>query len=225
MTLQYRPSNICLSDDKISTPQSAASVLQRLIGDEVSEVFIVMLLNTRHRVVSYHVVARGSIDGALYRQIKTEVSRLCTDARIRPVLVVDEAHHLRADVLEDLRLLTNYQMDAENRLCLLLLGQTELRRRLTMAVHEALAQRVVVRYHLTPLTRDELPAYLTHRLQLAGATVPLFDATAEQALYQATSGLPRKINLLAHHTLMAATLAKAKVATADHLQAALPEVA
>jgi general secretion pathway protein A len=162
---------------------------------------------------------------ALYRQIKTEVSRLCTDARIRPVLVIDEAHHLRADVLEDLRLLTNYQMDAENRLCLLLLGQTELRRRLTMAVHEALAQRVVVRYHLTALTREELQPYLAHRLRLAGAELPLFDATAEEALYQASSGMPRKINLLAHHTLMAAALARAKIATADHLQAALPEVA
>jgi general secretion pathway protein A len=62
---------------------------------------------------------------ALYRQIKSEVSRLCADARTRPILVVDEAHHLRPDVLEDLRLLTNYQMDAEPRLCLLLLGQTE----------------------------------------------------------------------------------------------------
>src|SRR2546428_11369963 len=77
---------------------------------------------------------------ALYRQIKTEVSRLCTDARVRPILVVDEAHHLRPDVLEDLRLLTNYQMDAENRLCLVLLGQPELRLRLTMAVHEALGR-------------------------------------------------------------------------------------
>ena len=84
---------------------------------------------------------------ALYRQIKSEVSRLCGDARTRPILVVDEAHHLRPDVLEDLRLLTNYQMDAEPRLCLLLLGQTELRRRLTMAVHEALAQRIVVLSH------------------------------------------------------------------------------
>jgi hypothetical protein len=51
------------------------------------------------------------------------------------------------------------------------------------------------------------------------------DATAEEALYQATGGLPRKINLLAHHTLMAAALARAKRATADHVQAALPEVA
>lgn len=162
---------------------------------------------------------------ALYRQIKREVSRLCGDTRTRPVLVVDEAHHLRPDVLEDLRLLTNYQMDAEPRLCLLLLGQTELRRRLTMAVHEALAQRIVVRYHMAALTREELSGYLTHRLHLATAETPLFDPSAEEAIYQATGGLPRKINLLAHHTLMAAALARAKLATADHVQAALPELA
>src|SRR6266849_6033096 len=148
-----------------------------------------------------------------------------TDARIRPTLVVDEAHHLRPDVLEDLRLLTNYQMDAENRLCLVLLGHPELRRRLTMAVHDALAQRIVVRHHMAALTRDELTGYLAHRLRLAGAELPLFDPAAEEALFQATSGLPRKINLLAHHTLIAAALARAKLATADHVQAALPAVA
>jgi type II secretory pathway predicted ATPase ExeA len=64
---------------------------------------------------------------ALFRQIRGEVTRLVSEARCRPVLVIDEAHHLRPDVLEDLRLLTNYKMDAENTLCLLLLGQTELR--------------------------------------------------------------------------------------------------
>jgi type II secretory pathway predicted ATPase ExeA len=162
---------------------------------------------------------------ALYRQIKSEVSRLSSDARCRPILVVDEAHHLRPDVLEDLRLLTNYQMDAENRLCLLLIGHPELRRRLTMAVHEALAQRIVLRHHMAALTREELSAYLAHRLRLAGAEHPLFEPAAEEALFQATSGLPRKINLLAHHTLIAAALARAKLATADHVQAALPEVA
>jgi type II secretory pathway predicted ATPase ExeA len=162
---------------------------------------------------------------ALHRQIKCEVSRLCTDARVRPILVVDEAHHLRAEVLEDLRLLTNYQMDAENRLCLLFLGQPELRRRLSMAVHEALAQRIIMRMHLTALAREELSPYLTHRLRLVGATQPLFEPAAEEALYQATSGLPRKINLLAHHTLMAAALSRARIATPDHVQAALPEVA
>jgi general secretion pathway protein A len=161
---------------------------------------------------------------SLFRQIRSEITRMVSEARCRPVLVVDEAHHLRPEVLEDLRLLTNYNMDAENRLCLLLLGQTEIRRRLTMAVHEALAQRIVVRYHLPALSRDEVPAYLSHRLRLAGTELQIFEPPAHEAIFQATGGIPRRVNLLAHHALLAAALARAKAVSADHVQAALPEV-
>ena len=83
------------------------------------------------------------------------------EAKQLPILVIDEAQHLRNDVLEDLRLLTNFAMDSENRLCLLLVGLTELRRRLAMAVHESLSQRLIVRHHLNGLDRDELDHYLT----------------------------------------------------------------
>jgi type II secretory pathway predicted ATPase ExeA len=162
---------------------------------------------------------------ALHRQIRGEVSRLCLETRCRPVLVVDEAHHLRPDVLEDLRLLTNYNMDAENRLCLLLIGQAELRRRLSMAAHEALAQRIVVRYHMAALSRDEIPAYLTHRLRMAGTQMALFEPAAEEAIFQASSGLPRRVNSFAHHSLLAAALARAKAVSAEHVQLAIPEVA
>jgi general secretion pathway protein A len=162
---------------------------------------------------------------SLFRQIKGEVSRLIAENRCRPVLVIDEAHLLRADVLEDLRLLTNYKMDAENRLCLILLGQSELRRRLGMAVHEALSQRIVVRYHLPALCREEISDYLAHRLRLAGTELALFEPAALEALFQATGGLPRKLNLLAHHTLLAAAISRARSVSADHVQAALPEVA
>ena len=72
---------------------------------------------------------------------------------------------------------------------------------------------------MAALTREELSAYLAHRLRLAGAEHTLFEPTAEEALFQATSGLPRKINLLAHHTLIAAALARAKLASADHATA------
>ncbi len=161
---------------------------------------------------------------ALYRQIRNEVTRLCTEARTRAILILDEAHGLRSDVLEEMRLLTNYAMDAQNRLCLLFCGQSELRRRVGMVVHEALSQRIVVRYHLPPLGRDEVPTYLTHLLRRAGTELPLFEPAAVEALFQATKGLPRKLNLLAHHTLIAVALAKAKTATADHVQAALAEV-
>ncbi|MFM2418042.1 MAG: hypothetical protein RL385_2765 [Pseudomonadota bacterium] len=68
-----------------------------------------------------------------FKQIRAEVSRLCAENRLRPVLVVDEAHHLRTELLEDLRLLTNYAMDSENRLTVVLVGHPELRRRMGMA--------------------------------------------------------------------------------------------
>lgn len=161
---------------------------------------------------------------ALYRSIRCEVTRLCLEAKQRPVLIVDEAQHLRTDVLEDLRLLTNYEMDSQNRLCLVLVGQGELRRRLSMAVLEALSQRIVVRHHLGGLTREELALYLSHLLRLAGTELPLFEPAALEAIAQATNGLPRKVNLLAHHALTAAALAKAKVVSAEHVQSALPEV-
>lgn len=161
---------------------------------------------------------------AAFRVIRAEITRLTLEAKQRPVLIVDEAHHLRNDVLEDLRLLTNYEMDSQNRLCLLLVGLTELRRRLSMAVHESLAQRIVVRHHLAGLTRDELPQYLVHRLHLAGCELPLFEPAAVEALFQATHGQPRKVNRLAHYALSAAAIAKAKTVSIEHVQAALDEV-
>jgi type II secretory pathway predicted ATPase ExeA len=161
---------------------------------------------------------------ALFRQIRTEVTRLMTETRCRPVLMLDEAHHLRSDVLEDLRLLTNFAMDSENRLTLLFVGHPELRRRVTMAAHEALNQRIVVRAHVVGLTRDELELYIAHLLRRAGTELPLFEPAALEAIFQATSGLPRRVNQLCHFTLLAAAMAKAKLATADHVGAALPEI-
>ncbi len=160
-----------------------------------------------------------------FRVIRAEITRLTLEAKQRPVLIVDEAHHLRNEVLEDLRLLTNYEMDSQNRLCVLLVGLTELRRRLGMAVHESLAQRVVVRYHLAGLAREELSEYLSHRLRLAGCELPLFEPPAVEALFQATQGMPRKVNRLAHYALTSAALQKAKTVATEHVQAALEEIA
>jgi type II secretory pathway predicted ATPase ExeA len=175
--------------------------------------------------VIYTPLSTGNVmDLYKFRSIRTEITRLCQEAKTRPVIVIDEAHHLRSDVLEDLRL-TNYAMDSDNRMCLLLIGQAELRRRLRMAVHEAFNQRVVVRHHHVGLTVDEVGPYLAHLLRLAGTELPLFEPPAQEAIFQATGGRPRMINLLAHHALSAAALARAKSVTDDHIAAALPEVA
>ncbi len=158
------------------------------------------------------------------RAIHTKVCRRNVECRIHPMLFVDEAQDLRNDVLEDLRLLTNYAMDSEPRLCLLLVGPTELRRRLGMAVHELLARRNVVRFHLGGLARDELHECVGHRLRLAGTSVPLFEPGALEALYQATQGLPRMVKREAHQALSAAALAKARQITAGHVQCAVEDV-
>jgi type II secretory pathway predicted ATPase ExeA len=162
---------------------------------------------------------------ALFKQIRAEVSRLCAENRLRPVLIVDEAHHLRTELLEDLRLLTNYAMDSENRLTVVLVGHPELRRRMGMAALDALAQRIVVRANVRGIARDEMGAYLAHRLRLAGCELPLFEPPTIEAIFQASSGLPRKANNLAHHSLFAAAIAKAKTVTTEHVAAALQEIA
>src|SRR5260370_2185284 len=94
---------------------------------------------------------------ALYRQIKNEVTRLATETRIRPVLILDEAQWLRSDVLEEMRLLTNYAMDSETRLCLLFCGQTELPRPVAMPLHAPLSHPPRAPHHLPPLSPTHTP--------------------------------------------------------------------
>ena len=116
-------------------------------------------------------------------------------------------------------------MDSENRLCVVLVGHPGLRRRLNMAALDALAQRVVVRAHVRGIAREELAPYLEHRLRLAGCELPLFEPPTVEAIFQAGNALPRRVNLLAHHALFAAAIARAKSITTEHIQAALQEVA
>jgi general secretion pathway protein A len=94
-----------------------------------------------------------------------------------------------------------------------------------MAALDALAQRIVVRAHMRGLTRAETAAYFEHQLGHAGCKHPIFESSAIEAIYQATSGLPRRTNLLAHHALLAAAIAKANNVSAEHVQAALNELA
>ena len=159
-----------------------------------------------------------------YRAIRAEISRLVRETRQLPVLILDEAHHLRHAVLQDLRLLTNFQMDSDPRLCLLLVGLTALRRRVAMAIHASLQQRIIVRQHVNALERDELEPYLAHRLQLAACDLPLFEPPALEALFQASRGVPRQINRLAHYSLTAAAAAEARTVSSQHLELACQEI-
>jgi type II secretory pathway predicted ATPase ExeA len=148
--------------------------------------------------------------GDLVRQISQTIVRLNQSKKQHPLLICDEAQLLGHPALEQLPLLLNFDMDSSRYLTLLLVGQPLLRRTLALQMHEPLRQRIAVQYHLEGLSREEMDAYLTHQLKAAGVTQPLFDDTARQALYQATKGVPRKINKLA---LMALRLAASRQAS------------
>jgi general secretion pathway protein A len=115
------------------------------------------------------------------------------------VLVVDEAQLLGRPQLEELRLLTNLETAEEKLLRLILIGQPELARR--AARFPELAQRIVMRYHVRPLSFDETGRYIQHRLRVAGAARPLFTEAAVAEAYRHTGGVPRLVNLLAAHAL------------------------
>ena len=161
--------------------------------------------------------------GDLVRQIADAVIRLNQSKKQHPILILDEAHLLPHAALEQLPLLLNFDMDSSRLLTLLLVGQPLLRRTLSLQMHEALRQRIGVHYHLEGLTRDELDAYLAQQLKAAGVTEPLFDDTARQGLYQATKGIPRKVNKLAMTALRLAAARKVQIVDAALLLDATAE--
>ena len=121
------------------------------------------------------------------------------------VLIIDEAQNLQADVLEQLRLLTNLETNARKLLQIVLIGQPELRTMLARPQLEQLAQRVIARFHLDALTEAESTQYIQHRLAVAGHTGPLpFDRKALQTAHRLARGVPRRINLLCGRALLGA---------------------
>jgi general secretion pathway protein A len=121
------------------------------------------------------------------------------------VLVIDEAQNLSADVLEQLRLLTNLETHERKLLQIVLIGQPELRAMLARPELEQLAQRVIARYHLDALSEAETLQYVQHRLEVAGLTQPLpFERRALQRVHRITRGVPRRINLLCDRALLGA---------------------
>ncbi|KQW38183.1 ExeA family protein [Rhizobacter sp. Root404] len=121
------------------------------------------------------------------------------------VLIIDEAQMLSAEVLEQLRLLTNLETNERKLLQIILIGQPELRDLLARPELEQLAQRVIARYHLGALTEDETERYIRHRLSVAGMTVAMpFDAKSMQRIHELSRGVPRRINLLCDRALLGA---------------------
>jgi len=121
------------------------------------------------------------------------------------VLIVDEAQNLTFPVLEEIRLLTNFETSTQKLLQIVLSGQPELDEKLKLPQLRQLRQRITIRSKTSPLTRDQTHAYIYERLRIAGATVngePIFSTQAIDTVHLYSLGVPRVVNLLCEHALI-----------------------
>jgi len=120
----------------------------------------------------------------------------------KTVLIIEEAQNLGTDVLEQIRLLTNLETTQQKLLQIIMLGQPELRDKLSRPELRQLSQRITARYHLGSLSRQEISEYVSHRLSIAGVHRKLFPDSVINILYRLSNGIPRLINLICDRALL-----------------------
>ena len=179
------------------------TTLSRALLDELNERYrIILIINPRLspleflRVVAMRlgIEAPPTVKTDLLEEIGSTLYRLYQEGAC-PVLVIDEAQLVpHKETFDEIRLLTNFQLDDRNLMSVVLMGQPELRKRLAHRVYEPLRQRIGMQFDLQPLTLEETAAYLDFRLERAGGTPGLFLRGAVERIYRYSGGIPRKIN-------------------------------
>ena len=142
--------------------------------------------------------------GDAKRQLQKEVSTLIEVNKKIPVIVVDEAHLLTREMLEEIRFLLNYKMDSYNPLSLVLVGQSEPRELMKLQVYEAISQRVTVKYALHPYEKIQCKSYIQKHLEYAGCSNEIFTEDAVNLIHEYSAGVARKVNNVCSASLMCA---------------------
>jgi type II secretory pathway predicted ATPase ExeA len=190
---------------------SGKTLLTRALVDRVGERYEVgMILNPRLSPRQFLRTAASELgvsqprfhSSDLLEQIHERL--LALDAAGRSaLLIVDEAHLIPGKpTFEEIRLLTNFQLDDRNLVAIVLVGQPELRARLRHRSYRALTQRIGASYDLPPLRPEDASAYVAHRLAVAGGSAGIFSAAALARLHAASGGIPRVMNQLATQSLL-----------------------
>jgi type II secretory pathway predicted ATPase ExeA len=190
---------------------SGKTLLTRALVDKLGDRYEVgMILNPRLSPRQFLRTAAAELGVAepryhssdLLDQIHARLLEL-DEAGRAALLIVDEAHLIPGKpTFEEIRLLTNFQLDDRNLIAIVLVGQPELRERLRHRAYRALTQRVGIAFDLVPLTPQDARAYFAHRLNVAGAARSIFTGEAIARLHEAAQGVPRVLNQLATDALL-----------------------
>lgn len=141
------------------------------------------------------------------------------------VLIIDEAQNLKSSVLEDLRMLSNLETEKEKLFQMILVGQPELREKLNSQSLRQLRQRIGVRFHITPLEKDEVGEYIYHRLKIAGSDGCIkFSEDALDTIFKYSGGIPRIINMTCDKSLLSAYVMETKLIDLSIIERSIQEI-
>jgi type II secretory pathway predicted ATPase ExeA len=154
----------------------------------------------------------------MFRKIKEQIESLHSSKRMYSILVIDEAHLLSTDILQELRLLANFSMDSQNLLTVVLCGQEDLLLKFGLSSLEFLANSISVIVKLQGLAPEESFSYIEKRISESGCSTPLFTKAALNSIHQASGGTMRVINTLALAALLKVFMLKQKQVEAEHVQ-------
>lgn len=210
------------------------TTLSRALMDELGPEFKVMLfINPRLTPMEFLRTLALRLDIVDPSRFKTDLLEQIGAALyeeyqkgICPVLVLDEAQLVPyKETFDEIRLLTNFQLDDRNLMSVVLIGQPELRRRLAHPAYEPLRQRIGMQYTLKPLNETEVAEYLDFRLVVSGGTPGLFTPEAVSLIYRYSGGVPRRINHVASLAMLEGFGREVRVIGDGILDAILNELA
>jgi len=155
-----------------------------------------------HSIASKINLQAGFFKWQLLENLKATIEKNAWDFNKTTLLIIDEAQLLPPKTLEELRLFTNFKIDSQTPLNLILSGQPDLKRTIQLSSLKALFQRITSHYHLTGLQRTEAKDYIAHHLSVAGRTDTIFADDVINEIFQQAKGIPRIINTLSYDCLI-----------------------
>lgn len=159
-----------------------------------------------------------------FRNIQDEITRCSLEKRLTPVIIIDEASYINNAVLNDLKMLFNFEMDSRDRAVVLLIGLPQLNNTLRLTANEPLRQRITMNYSIDSLTRDESVAYIKSKIAGAKGTMEIFNTNALEAIANASNGIPRVINKICNASMIIAATRKTEYIDADIVMAAVNDM-
>ena len=153
--------------------------------------------------------------------IQNEINRLVLEKRQTPVIIIDEANYIGNAVLNDLKMLFNFEMDSRDRAVVLLAGLPQLNSTLRLSIHEPFRQRIVMNYNLEGMSKTEGHSYVASKLKGAGCSQTVFEENALEAILNAANGTPRMINKLCNASLLIGNSSNLNIITTDAVMQAI----